>query len=296
VSSVELWSLLIGIGVVFLVFRLLIYEAWLFHRARHHLAQRKATRVVAFEKSKDRALPDVPEVPAYQQMADIWHEYSAAGSPDYPGFLPALARYYRFPVSSVLDLACGAGTMTRRLAERYEQVVGLDLSPAMLGRARTYCQGLGNVRFVQADFRDFDLGEEFDVAVCAFDSMNYLHRPTDLSAILQCVGHHLRPGGFLVFDALNTFSFTTLKGVTVHMEVGDTLCEIRHYHHAEEEVWEGQAVFESAFERHWRLPIDEAQVDEAAAVNGFTVTEVFSADGARYFYVLRKRTSPPSER
>jgi SAM-dependent methyltransferase len=293
VSSVELWSLLLGVGVVVLVFRLLIYEAWLFHRARHHLAQRKGSKMVGFEKSKDRGTPDLPEVPAYEQLATIWHEYSAVGSPDYLAFLPALARYYRFPISSVLDLACGSGTMTRRLAERYERVVGLDLSPAMLLRARAHCQGLHNVSFVQADFRDFNLGEEFDVVLCAFDSMNYLRRPTDLSAIFQRVARHLRPRGFFVFDALNTFSFTTLKGVTVHMEVGETLFELRHHHHPDDQVWEGQAVFETAFERHWRLPIEERQVDEAAAASGFTVAEVFSAEGSRYFYVLRKRNSWP---
>jgi SAM-dependent methyltransferase len=296
VSSVELWSLLIGGAVVVLVIRLLIYEAWLFQRARYHLAQRKGTKMVGFEKSKDSSTPALPEVPAYDQLATIWHEYSADASPDYPAFLPALARYYRFPISSVLDLACGTGTMTRRLAEVYERVVGVDLSPAMLRQARTYCDGLHNVNFVQADFRDFHLGEEFDVVLCAFDSMNYLRRPTDLSAIFQRVARHLRPGGFFVFDALNTFSFTTLKGVTVHMEVGETLFELRHHHYPDEQVWEGQAVFESAFERHWRLPIEERQVDEAAVVNGFTVAEVFSAEGSRYFYVLRKRTSPPPER
>jgi SAM-dependent methyltransferase len=292
---VELWSLLIGLGVLALIFRLLIYEAWLFHRARHHLAQRRNTPVIGLEKRKDSGTLDLPEVPAYEKLAAIWHEYATLGSPDYAAFLPALARYYRFPISSVLDLACGSGTLTRRLAEVHERVVGLDLSPAMLRRAGALCEGLHNVRLVQGDFRNFDLGDEFDVVVCAFDSMNYLQRRTDLSAILQRVARHLRPHGFFVFDALNTFAFAALKGVTVHMEVGETHFELRHHHHPEAQRWEGQAVFESAYERHWRLPIDEKQVDEAAAANGFAVTEVFSGDGLRFFYVLRKRASPPPE-
>jgi SAM-dependent methyltransferase len=291
VSSVELWSLLIGLGAVFLVFRLLIYEAWRFHRARHELVRRRGSRMVGVEKSKDSAPPDLPEVAAYEQFAAIWHEYAAVGSPDYAAFLPALARYYRFPIASVLDLACGTGALTRQLAQTYECVTGLDLSPAMLGRARTHCDGLHNVRLVQADFRHFDLGEEFDAVVCAFDSMNYLSRPADLSAVFQCVARHLRPGGFFVFDALNTVFFTSVKGVTAHLEVGETVFELRHLHHPEEQTWEGQAVFESAFERHWRQPVEEAQVDAAAAANGFAVTEVFSGDGFRYFFVLRKRSA-----
>src|SRR5947199_3870139 len=84
VSSVELWSLLIGAGVLVLIFRLLIYEAWLFHRARHQLVQRRGTKTVGLEKSKDGGPPNLPEVPPYEQLATIWHEYSTVGCPDYP--------------------------------------------------------------------------------------------------------------------------------------------------------------------------------------------------------------------
>ncbi|WP_236246641.1 trans-aconitate 2-methyltransferase [Streptomyces sp. CC210A] len=56
----------------------------------------------------------------------------------------------------VLDLACGTGSITKRLLERFPNAtsVGVDLDPALLTIAEGYFAGDGRVRFVRADLTD----------------------------------------------------------------------------------------------------------------------------------------------
>ncbi len=56
----------------------------------------------------------------------------------------------------VLDLACGTGSITKRLLERFPDAtsVGVDLDPALLAIAEGYFAGDGRVRFVRADLTD----------------------------------------------------------------------------------------------------------------------------------------------
>src|SRR5690606_2429461 len=59
-----------------------------------------------------------------------------------------------FPARArVLDVGCGTGVLTRRLARwpNVDSVVGVDLAPSLLGRARTLCAALPNVAFEEGD-------------------------------------------------------------------------------------------------------------------------------------------------
>jgi SAM-dependent methyltransferase len=86
--------------------------------------------------------------------------------------------------AQVLDLACGHGRISRELARRGAQVVGLDLSGAMLDRARAIeaREGL-EIRYVQGDAASPSVleGEAFDTVVCSFglsdiDDLDRRHR------------------------------------------------------------------------------------------------------------------------
>jgi ubiquinone/menaquinone biosynthesis C-methylase UbiE len=74
-------------------------------------------------------------------------------------------------VRSVLDLACGTGLITREVARWAESVVGLDVSEAMVQRAREETTD-SRIRYLEGDMRHFTLAEEFDAVVCGSDSLN----------------------------------------------------------------------------------------------------------------------------
>jgi ubiquinone/menaquinone biosynthesis C-methylase UbiE len=70
-----------------------------------------------------------------------------------------------------LDAACGPGVVSRALAPMVGEVVGVDVTPAMLEVARREASaaGIGNVRFAAGDLTDLDLPDAaFDGALCRF--------------------------------------------------------------------------------------------------------------------------------
>lgn len=97
----------------------------------------------------------------------------------------------------VLDLACGTGELERRIVGTVSdlEIVGVDLAPSMIDRARNKLEGQPRVTFEQADVHDLPFeGDAFDVAICA----NTFHYFTHPAQMLQEARRVLRPGGRLV--------------------------------------------------------------------------------------------------
>lgn len=100
----------------------------------------------------------------------------------------------------MLELACGSGRIAVPLASDGVRVVGLDLSGAMLARARARAARCGvEVAFVQGDMRDFSLDETFELILIPFSSFLHLE-PRDRLACLARVREHLAPRGRLALD------------------------------------------------------------------------------------------------
>ncbi|GHJ45893.1 putative methyltransferase YqeM [Catellatospora sp. TT07R-123] len=98
----------------------------------------------------------------------------------------------------VLDVCCGTGTMAGLLTERGCEVTGVDACEPMLEIAR---RAAPKARFVRADVPDMPLGSgSFDVAICTFDSLNYLVADGMVSQALRRMAEASRPGALLVFD------------------------------------------------------------------------------------------------
>ncbi len=99
---------------------------------------------------------------------------------------------------SVLEVACGTGRVGLRLAQEGAEVTGIDLSLYMLDVARKKSSGFPNVRWVQADMKAFELGEQFGLAIMTGHAFQLMLTPHDQIACLGCVQKHLVPGGTLV--------------------------------------------------------------------------------------------------
>jgi trans-aconitate methyltransferase len=93
----------------------------------------------------------------------------------------------------ILDLGCGTGHLTARLAEAGAEVVGLDGSAAMLEQARA---AYPDLKFVHGDARAFSFDRPFD----AVFSNAVLHWVVEAGAVVRCVRDCLRPGGRFVAE------------------------------------------------------------------------------------------------
>jgi SAM-dependent methyltransferase len=102
----------------------------------------------------------------------------------------------------ILDLACGTGSVSERLAGMGYSVVGVDISEEMIKAAKqkALARRLPIQYFVQ-DAAQLDLpGAAFDLCVCLFDSLNYILEPASLQQAMSKVGAHVRSGGLFIFD------------------------------------------------------------------------------------------------
>jgi SAM-dependent methyltransferase len=100
--------------------------------------------------------------------------------------------------SRALDVGCGVGRWSLELARRGHQVLGLDLSPSMIGQARLRA-GTAGARccFELGDVTTLDLGRRFDLIVCV-TVLQHILNPLEARLAIARLGEHLAPGGTLV--------------------------------------------------------------------------------------------------
>lgn len=101
------------------------------------------------------------------------------------------------PTDRLLDLCCGNGLLTRQFAQNCEQVVGIDLAPAMIESARKY-HAADNIQYFQGNATEADTIAKgtFDKVLLQF-SFQYLSRKEGKKAI-QGMVRLLKPGGVIV--------------------------------------------------------------------------------------------------
>ncbi len=143
----------------------------------------------------------------YSSFVAEYYDYvpPVAGRRDL-AFYRALARETGGPV---LELGCGTGRILLPLAEDGHRVTGLDLSRAMLERARAKlaqapAEVRERVRLVEADMTRFELGETFRAIIIPFRPFQHLVEVEQQLACLAAAYRHLAPGGTLALDFFHT--------------------------------------------------------------------------------------------
>jgi SAM-dependent methyltransferase len=101
------------------------------------------------------------------------------------------------PAASWLETACGPGAISRALAPRVGRAHGVDLTPAMVEKAREEAEreGLANAAFSVADATALGFDDAgFDGAVTRF-SLHHIPAP---GRVLAEMARVVRPGGWVV--------------------------------------------------------------------------------------------------
>ena len=125
-------------------------------------------------------------------------------------FEKCFSEYLKDKPEIILDLACGTGRMTRTLAARGYDMIGVDGSDAMLSEA--YMQGGEGILYLLQDMRGFELYGTVGAVVCCLDSINYLTEDNDLSQCFKCVHNYLDPDGLFIFDVNSPYKFRKIYG------------------------------------------------------------------------------------
>src|SRR5262252_7723393 len=118
-----------------------------------------------------------------------------SGSDRYDAFL---AGQVPAPATRVLDIGCGLGRLAARVAAHGREVVGVDLSPEMIARARARGEGTPGLRFECGDF--FDLDPQDGGYDCVLSAAVLHHMDAD--AAIPHMMRLLAPGGRLILHDL----------------------------------------------------------------------------------------------
>lgn len=131
---------------------------------------------------------------AYDRWSRVWNlaEFTNAGIYNTAlGFLDASHR-------RVLDVGCGTGLMSAKLARSGRHTLGVDLSAAMIARARR--RRHANLDFIHGDAEDLPVeSARFDAVV----NLISLHHYPNPDGALAEFRRALRPGGRLVLVAFD---------------------------------------------------------------------------------------------
>ena len=118
------------------------------------------------------------------------------------------AYYVNKDAKKILDIGCGAGNYTVKLLEKIPTLdcTLLDLSLPMLKQAEKRVKELtsGQIKTIQGDIREIDIGEEkYDIVISAA-VLHHLRESTEWKGVFEKIYDSLVPGGsFWVFDLVS---------------------------------------------------------------------------------------------
>lgn len=157
---------------------------------------------------------------AYTHFADYYDLLMEETDYDrWTDYVEALFERRGVPVETVLDLACGTGNMTCRLAERGYRCTGVDRSEAMLVRAREKAADRGlAVPFLLQDMGDLAWGKPVDAVLCLCDGINYMTDKGQVQTLFKRVAGLVGRAGVFIFDISSAYKLEHILGNHVFAE------------------------------------------------------------------------------
>ncbi len=164
---------------------------------------------------------------AYEYLAGCYDRFTT--DVHYAAWADYLEKHFarsRLPIRTVLDLACGTGSLTCELAERGYEMIGADLSEEMLAQAAEKARAVEGIPpiFLHQAMEELDLYGTIDACVCCLDSVNYVTRPQKLARAFQRVHTFLMPGGLFLFDINTPYKLQSLDGQLFMDEDQEACC------------------------------------------------------------------------
>ena len=145
-------------------------------------------------------------------------------------FLERRLRKSPIPVETVLDLACGTGTIACLLAEKGYAVIATDSSGEMLTQAAAKAAVLDRPPlFLHQAMPRLRLARPADAVVSTLDSLNYLTAERDLRETFRRVRRWLKPGGSFLFDVNTPYKLRRMDGQLYMDETEDSVCVWRTF-------------------------------------------------------------------
>lgn len=189
----------------------------------------------------------------------------------------------------VVDLGCGTGTMTELMYGMGYDMIGVDMSEAMLNIAMRKKEASGSeILYLCQNMRELELYSTVGTMYSVCDSLNYILEEEELLTVFSLVNNYLYPGGIFIFDFNTEYKYREVIGNTTIAENREDCSFIwENLYDPEEKINEyGLTVFvrekDGRFRRfeenHFQRGYTVEQMRRLVERAGMTVEEVFDAD------------------
>ncbi len=243
----------------------------------------------------------------YESLAACYDEFTEDVSyPIRADFFEHLFNIHNTQVSSLLDLACGTGTLSFIFAERGYEVIGVDASCDMLSvaAAKPCSPSATPPLFLCQEMEELDLYGTVDAAISCLDSINYLNGPEALDATLSRLKFFIRPGGLFLFDINTAHKFRTIDGQCFMRDSEEDVCIWRAAFDEDErrclmmlDVFKREGnLWSRSCEEHEEYAFSEDEIKACLSHNGFSLEAIYDDlstspakdDSMRVYYVARR--------
>ncbi len=193
----------------------------------------------ALAGSYDSLTQDIP----YEQILD---------------YMEALLQQHGASPETVLDLACGTGSLSVLMARKGYSVLAADASEDMLAMAWEKAAELERPPyFICQRMEHLSLPYGVDWVVCCLDSLNYVTDPKLCRQALHRIYRCLNPGGVLIFDINSEEKLRGLDGQVFLDENEHTYCVWRAEFDEKEHIcYYGMDLFQKEGQL-WRRSFEE---------------------------------------
>ena len=186
---------------------------------------------------------------------------------------------------TVVDLACGTGSVTEILARKGYRVTGVDMSEEMLTEAAMKTMDMEQPPMYSCQLlQELRLPRGVDMAVCALDSLDYILDPADCKEAIRRAYKALNPGGIFIFDVNTPEKLRAMDDQVFLDEDDDVYCVWRgEFDEETNSCSYGMDLFQRegnmwrrSFEEHREYAYSQEQLTEFLKDAGFTHIRVYA--------------------
>lgn len=189
----------------------------------------------------------------------------------------------------VVDLGCGTGTMTELMYRKGYDMIGVDMSEAMLSLAMRKKEESGSeILYLQQDMLELELYSTVGTVFSVCDSLNYILEEEELSEVFSLVNNYLFPGGLFIFDFNTVYKYREVIGESTIAETKEDCSFIwENFYDPEEDINEYDLtvfvrkegdIYRRFTETHLQRGYTAEQMTGLVEGAGMAVVEVRDAD------------------
>ena len=251
---------------------------------------------------------NMPGENAYTGFAEVYDRFMDNVPYDtWCAYLVSLLREEGIEDGVLLDLGCGTGSLTERLAAEGYDMIGVDNSEEMLAQAMDKRVESGrDILYLLQDMRSFELYGTVRAIVSLCDCVNYILTEEDLAQVFRLANNYLDPGGVFIFDLNTEYKYASMGSRTIAEDREDCSFIWENEYRPEEHLNEYDlAVFvreeedlfrkytETHLQRAWSVEEIRSAAEQAGmefvTVYGACTREVPQPDCERIYVILREQ-------